>query len=94
MISQQTKVIGTKTREAIEAAWLADFRGTEDRPAGKGWMTVTEMAAAAGSGKTKMATFINRKPAGYWETQRGFVKGATGARRTAMFYRKISVTAP
>ena len=88
MISQQTKVIGTKTREALESAWLADFRETKDRPTGEGWLTVVEMAAAAGCGVTAMTRYVNRQPGGYWEAQRGFIKGPRGFRRGATFYRK------
>jgi hypothetical protein len=88
MTSQQTKVIGTKTQEAIEAEWVADFRQSGSRPEGKGWLTVVEMAAVAGCGVTAMRVFISRQPAGYWSTCTGRVRGLSGRPRAATFYRK------
>ena len=88
MISQQVKVIGTKTHEAIEAAWLADFRAPSGRPEGEGWLTISEMAALAKCSVSKMHRFVKGRPAGYWSVQSGFVRLSAGVRRAATFYRK------
>lgn len=81
-------VVGTKTHEAIEAEWLADFRSARGRPAGEGWMTINEMAQAADVHTENMRKYVHQMPDGYWESAKGWSTSKSGMQRIYYFYRK------
>jgi hypothetical protein len=85
-------VVGSKSHDAIEAEWLADFKASTvrlpGRPSGTGWLTVMEMATEAGEQVDRMRRWIKSRPEGYWEVAYGMIAAAGDCRRAATFYRK------